>query len=74
MRGINAALPQIPLHVIENKPAKDDLTGFISNDDDVYMLEDDTVTFNTQCMDIEVGYDVEKAERGDTPYVLSSLL
>lgn len=49
---------------------EDDLTGFISNDDDVYMLEDDTVTFNTQCMDIEVGYDVEKAERGDTPYVL----
>ncbi len=49
---------------------EDDLTSFISKDDDVYMLEDDTVTFNTQYMDIVVGHNVEKAEQGDTPYVL----
>ena len=29
-----------------------------------------TVFFNTQYLDIEIGYDVEKAERGETPYVL----
>lgn len=49
---------------------EDNLTGFISKDDDVYILEDDTVTFNTQYMDIVVGHNVEKAEQGDTPYVL----
>ena len=35
-----------------------------------YMIPNDTVTFNTSYLDIEVGYDVEKAEQGETPYVL----
>lgn len=41
-----------------------------TTDNNPYMISSDTVTFNTNYLDIEVGYDVEKAEQGETPYVL----
>lgn len=41
-----------------------------TSDEGAYQILNDTVIFNTQHLDIEVGRDVEKAELGEVPYVL----
>ena len=58
----------------ENVPADGETAAPITDPEmignDSYTISNDSVIFNTSYMDIEVGYDVEKAEQGETPYAL----
>lgn len=78
----NNSAPQKEQTIPVGTPSEDEESNFgvlpsdnggsinITNGNDADEDSNEIVTFNTQYMDITVGYDAQKAEQGDTPYVL----